>query len=169
MPSYNGLLRWTPIEGADSYQVWLIDTGKMEIVRTNVLDEREFYTFHQAPAWIGTVRWRIRALRGDVFNYRVNGMPVAMYGAWSPIYSSSNPAVTDGPITLTGTVSDVFSDGSQLFARASVHAGVHVEGRPGRERLDSGALPRLHLHRQAVPEPRLLERRRRQPGLVAAP
>ena len=112
LPSYNGLLRWTPIEGADSYQVWLIDTGKMETVRTNVLDEREFYTFHQSLPWIGTVRWRIRALRGDVFNYRVNGMPVAMHGAWSPIYSSSNTAVTKGPITLTGTVSDVFSDGS---------------------------------------------------------
>jgi len=76
LPSYPGLLRWTPIEGADSYQVWLVDTGKMETVRTNVLDEREFYTFHQSTPWISTVRWRIRALRGDVFNYRVNGMPV---------------------------------------------------------------------------------------------
>jgi hypothetical protein len=112
LPSYPGLLRWTPIEGADSYQVWLVDTGKMETVRTNVLDEREFYTFHQSTPWISTVRWRIRALRGDVFNYRVNGMPVTMHGAWSPIYSSSNTDVTRGPITLTGTVSDVFSDGS---------------------------------------------------------
>jgi hypothetical protein len=112
LPSYPGLLRWTPIEGAGGYQVWLVDTGKMESVRTNVLDEREFYTFHQSLPWIGTVRWRIRALRGDVFNYRVNGMPVAQNGAWSPVYSSSNTAVVPGPITLTGTVSDVFSDGS---------------------------------------------------------
>jgi hypothetical protein len=112
LPSYPGLLRWTPLEGADAYQVWLIDTGKMETVRTNVLDEREFYTFHQAPQWTGNVRWRIRAVRGDVFNYRVNGMPVTMYGAWSPVYSSSNTPVTPGPIKLTGTVSDVFSEGS---------------------------------------------------------
>jgi hypothetical protein len=112
LPSYPGVLRWTPIEGADSYQVWLIDTGKMETVRTNVLDEREFYTFHQTQPWIGTVRWRIRAIRSDVFNYRVNGMPVTMYGAWSPVYSSSNPDMTRGQITLTGTVSDVFSNGS---------------------------------------------------------
>jgi hypothetical protein len=111
LPSYPGVLRWTPIEGAEGYQVWLIDTGKMEVVRTNVLDEREFYTFHQSPAWTGTVRWRIRALRGDVYNYRVNGMPVTMNGAWSPVYSSSNPPVTKGKITLTGTVSDVFSNG----------------------------------------------------------
>jgi hypothetical protein len=112
LPSYPGLLRWTPIEGAEGYQVWLIDTGKMEVVRTNVLDEREFYTFHQSPQWTGTVRWRIRALRGDVHNYRVNGMPVAMNGAWSPVYSSSNPPVTKGTIALTGTVSDVFSNGA---------------------------------------------------------
>jgi len=112
LPSYPGLLRWTPIEGADGYEVWLVDTGKLEYVRTNVLDEREFYTFHQAQTWIGTVRWRIRAIRGDTYNSRINGIPVSHYGAWSPIYSSSNPAPSGGPITLTGTLSDVFSDGS---------------------------------------------------------
>ncbi len=96
LSSYPGLLRWTPIEGADAYQVWLIDTGKMETVRTNVLDEREFYTFHQSQQWIGTVRWRVRALRGDVYNYRVNGMPVSQFGPWSPVYSSTNPAPRPG-------------------------------------------------------------------------
>jgi hypothetical protein len=112
LPSYPGVLRWTPIEGADAYQVWLIDAGKTETVRTNVLDEREFYTFHQGAAWTGTVRWRVRALRGDQFKQRVNGLPVSLTAAWSPIYSSSNPAITNGPIKLIGTVSDVFSDGS---------------------------------------------------------
>ena len=34
------------------------------------------------------------------------------YGAWSPIYTSTNPAVTGGPIKLVGTVSDVFSNGA---------------------------------------------------------
>jgi hypothetical protein len=116
LPSYPGLLRWTPTEGAQGYEVWLVDAGKFETVRTNVLDEREFYTFHQAQAWIGTVRWRIRALRGDTFNYRINGVPVAQYGAWSPVYSSSNPAMSTGKITLLGTASDVFSDGSSTSA-----------------------------------------------------
>jgi hypothetical protein len=111
LPSYPGLLRWTPIEGVNGYQVWLIDTGKMEFVRTNVLDEREFYTFHQAPSWIGAVRWRIRAVRDDTAN-RINGIPVSHVGAWSPIYSSSNSTPTGGPITLVGTLSDVFSNGS---------------------------------------------------------
>jgi hypothetical protein len=50
-----GLLRWTPVEGATGYQVWLVDVpqgGKVGLrkvtVHTNVLDEREFYTFHQS-------------------------------------------------------------------------------------------------------------------------
>jgi len=112
LPSYPGLLRWTPVEGADGYQVWLVDTGKVESVRSNVLDEREFYTFHQAPSWIASVRWRVRAVRGDTATTRINGIPVSHYGAWSPTYSSSNAAPTGGPIKLIGTLSDVFSDGS---------------------------------------------------------
>jgi len=112
LPSYPGLLRWTPVEGAGSYEVWLIDANKFEQVRTNVLDEREFYTLHQTQKWAGTVRWRIRAIRDDVHNYRINGIPAVQYGAWSPIYSSSNPALATGQIKLVGTVSDVFSDGS---------------------------------------------------------
>ena len=55
LPSEPGLLRWTPIEGADGYQVWFVDinnpTPKMETVFTNVLDEREFYTFHRTASW----------------------------------------------------------------------------------------------------------------------
>jgi hypothetical protein len=112
LPSYPGLLRWTPITGASAYQVWLPDTGKILTVRTNALDEREFYTFHQSQVWIGNVRWRVRALRGDNFNYRINGLPVSMTGAWSPVYNSTNPSVETGKVQLIGTVSDVFSNGS---------------------------------------------------------
>ena len=112
LPSYPGVLRWTPTEGADEYEVWLVDAGKHEFVRTNVLDERDFYTFHQTAQWIGAIHWRIRAYRGDELKQRLNGIPVSSTGAWSPIYTSTNPPVTNGPITLTGTVSDVFSDGS---------------------------------------------------------
>jgi hypothetical protein len=112
MSSYPGLLRWTPTSGADAYEVWFVDIGKFETVRSNVLDEREFYTLHQALNWIGTVRWRVRALRGDQFKQRINGIPVSMHGPWSPVYSSTNPAMTAGPIQLVGSVSDVFSDGS---------------------------------------------------------
>ena len=48
-PSDPGLLRWTPVDGATRYQVWLIDADEDGVRRsTNVLDEREFYTFHQS-------------------------------------------------------------------------------------------------------------------------
>jgi hypothetical protein len=134
LPSTAGLLRWTPVEGADGYEVWLIDVGKMEVVFSNVLDEREFYTFHQTSSWIGTVRWRVRALRDDNLG-RLNGVPVTQWGPWSPIYTSSNPAMQCGPATasatcpiqlgstmpngqLATTLSDVVSDGS---ATASAH------------------------------------------------
>jgi len=116
LPSKPGLLRWTPIEGADMYQVWLIDTTqpvKMEMSLTNVLDEREFYTFHRSANWTGTVRWRIRALRiGNQPDIIKNGIPAVAYGPWSPVYTSANPAYTSGPITLGDTVSDVVEDGS---------------------------------------------------------
>jgi hypothetical protein len=114
LSSYPGLLRWTPVEGALGYQVWLVDTHKIENSVTNTLDERELYTYHQTAKWTGTVRWRIRALRMDatIGSSRINGIPAVSYGAWSPVYTSTNPAVTGGPIKLVGTVSDVFSNGS---------------------------------------------------------
>jgi hypothetical protein len=115
LSSYPGLLRWTPVEGAAGYQVWLLDAHKMEFSSTNTLDEREFYTFHPTANWIGTVRWRIRALRNDATvgsETRLNSIPAVTYGAWSPIYTTTNPATTGGAIKLVGTVSDVFSNGS---------------------------------------------------------
>jgi hypothetical protein len=116
LSSEPGLLRWTPIEGADMYQIWLIDinnpTAKMEMSLTNVLDEREFYTFHRSASWTGTIRWRIRALRiGNQPDTIKNSLPAVAYGPWSPVYSSSNPAYASGPITLGDTVSDVISNG----------------------------------------------------------
>jgi hypothetical protein len=118
LPSEAGLLRWTPIEGADGYEIWLIDIAtpeKFEIVYTNVLDEREFYTFHRATSWTGTVRWRIRAMRYDRgpqdSPHRQNGIPVVGFGPWSAVYSSANPAYATGPITLGDTISDVVSHG----------------------------------------------------------
>jgi hypothetical protein len=120
LPSDPGLLRWTPIEGADGYQVWFVDinnpTPKMETVFTNVLDEREFYTFHRSSNWTGTVRWRIRALRTDRTDdnkqSRQNGLPAVGYGPWSSVYSSTNPTYVGGPIKLGHTISDIVSTGN---------------------------------------------------------
>src|SRR5581483_11126314 len=116
LASYPGLLRWTTVDGADAYEVWLVDklpvTSQIEIVKTNVLDERDFYG--NGP-WPATVRWRIRALRTDVFG-RLNGMPASSYGPWSAVYRTNNTAPVDGPMQLSGTVSDTFSDGSRTSA-----------------------------------------------------
>jgi hypothetical protein len=119
LASEPGLLRWSPIEGADGYQVWFVDinnpTPKMETVFTNVVDEREFYTFHRTASWTSSVRWRIRALRtdrtDDNMQTRQNGLPAVGYGPWSPVYSSTNPPYMGGKITLGHTVSDVISAG----------------------------------------------------------
>ena len=113
LSGYPGLLRWTPVEGAVGYQVWLVDAHKIETSVSNTLDEREFYTFHPTQKWTQTVRWRIRALRSvSSSGGAINGLPAVSYGPWSSIYSSTNPPVTGGAITLVGTVSDVFSNGS---------------------------------------------------------
>src|SRR5205823_13366598 len=55
LPAPDGLLRWTPVVGADGYEVWelgLTGTGATQVfdkwvtTQTNVLDERDWYTFH---------------------------------------------------------------------------------------------------------------------------
>ena len=134
LPSYPGLLRWTPIAGADAYEVWLVDTGKVEYVRTNVLDEREFYTFHQSQQWIGTVRWRIRALRGDQFNQRVNGLPVAQHGAWSPDLQLDEPGMSrrHDPARRHGV--GRLLERQRELACARADARVPLEREPDRER-----------------------------------
>lgn len=111
LASYPGLLRWTPVDGAAAYQVWLVDIPKIVTTQTNVLDEREFYSFHQAASWLSTIRWRIRALRDD-FNGRSNGLPAVGYGPWSPVYSSVNPPFAIGPLKPTATISDVVTNGA---------------------------------------------------------
>jgi hypothetical protein len=110
LPSYSGILRWTPVEGADGYQVWLVDIPrlKIETTYTNVLDEREFYTFHRSPAWISTVHWRVRALRRNI-GPRQNGLPAVSYGPWSDVYRSSNDAYQGGPLQLVAAISDTVS------------------------------------------------------------
>jgi len=115
LPSDPGLLRWTPVDGATSYQIWLIDVpgkdpgvGEMVTTHTNVMDEREYYTFHQSTKWIGTVRWRIRAARTTELASPINSFPLGTsYTPWSPIYTSTNPAVTGGAIKLLHTISDI--------------------------------------------------------------
>src|SRR5437762_2665165 len=126
---------WDPVPsaGADMYQIWLIvinnPTAKMEMSLTNVLDEREFYTFHRSANWTGTIRWRIRALRMDNDpSARQNHLPAVAYGPWSPVYTSTNPAYSTGPITLGHTVSDVIANGDGSSAAHRLMPGFTFSG-----------------------------------------
>lgn len=108
-PASPGLLRWTNVPGANAYQVWLVDAGKWFTVRSNMADEREYYTFHQDPAYSGVVHWRVRPVR-LLYGETDNGLPSASYGPWSPIYANYNPPFAPGPLTALSTVSNVVSD-----------------------------------------------------------
>jgi hypothetical protein len=106
VPDVSGLVRWNPVEGATSYDVWFLDAGKVISTVTNVADEREYYTFHQDPSWSGVVHWRVRAVR-KIYGAVPNGLPVVAYGPWSSTFTSTNEPITDGLLTLDSSVSDV--------------------------------------------------------------
>jgi hypothetical protein len=108
-PAYPGMLRWTPVAGANAYMLWLVDAGKWFTVRSNMADEREYYTFHQDPAYSGVVHWRVRPMRW-LYGKTDNGVPAVSYGPWSPVYSSYNPPFATGPLSSLATVSNVISD-----------------------------------------------------------
>jgi hypothetical protein len=127
MSTFPGMLRWTPIPGATSYEVWLVDvktaawpTGKRISTTTNVADQREFYTFHRdLLKWTSSVRWRIRAVRA-LYGARANQLPAVSYGPWSQTYAAVNPPFMTGPLGLTSTVSDSITDVSASQAAHSL-------------------------------------------------
>jgi hypothetical protein len=110
MTARPGLIRWQPVDGATSYQVWYTDIRKSFSTHTNVADQREFYTFHDDPNWYSTVRWRVRAVR-HVLGEIPNGLPAVSYGPWSPVYATTNPSVTSGQLRPRAAVSEVVSTG----------------------------------------------------------
>ena len=89
-PQFPGMVRWTPIEGATMYEVWLAGSTMSFFTTTNVADEREFYAFHTQPWWIQSVNWRIRAVR-KVYGEIPTGMPRVTFGAWSDWFTNHNP------------------------------------------------------------------------------
>jgi hypothetical protein len=115
VPTYPGLLSWSTVPGATSYDVWLIEPNKVISTRSNVADEREYYDFHQQSTWSGLVHWRVRAVR-NLYGAALglpNGLPAVTYGPWSKVYTSANPPVSSGPIKLAAAFSDVTSSAAQ--------------------------------------------------------
>ena len=141
LPAAPGLLRWSLVDGADAYEVWLLDKGQsnsVEVTRSNVLDERDFYN----GTYPDTVHWRVRALRSSVFTPK-NYMPATTYGPWSQKYTSSNTAPTTGPITLGNTMSDNISDGSPATA---AHQLMPAFTWTGSQTLDGGTAPYFRVY-----------------------
>ncbi|HSB40075.1 MAG TPA: hypothetical protein VLD13_13385, partial [Gaiellaceae bacterium] len=108
-PAYPGLLRWSTVPGANAYMVWLVDAGKWFTTRSNMADEREYYTFHQGAPFTSAVHWRVRPVRW-LYGASANGIPSVSYGPWSPLYTSVNPPFSTGPLKALATVSKVVSD-----------------------------------------------------------
>ena len=113
-----GLVRWAPVEGATAYDVWYPDDFINKVVRThtNVVDQRDLYTFHLEEGWWRTVNWRVRAVR-QVVGSLPNGLPAVSYGPWTSVYSTTNPGWSSGPLRLGFAVSDRVS--------SSASAGPH--------------------------------------------
>ncbi len=119
LPSQPGMSRWTVVEGATSYHVWFVDVqpGKVVATKTNAVDHREFYAFHQQLTYSGDVRFRVRAVR-NLYGAIPTGLPAVTHGPWSPIYSSINPAIDAGLLTPTFALSD---DTTSTPAKAALH------------------------------------------------
>jgi hypothetical protein len=115
LPSPEGLVRWTPVDGATAYEVLYPDLkpGLSFQTTTNVADEREFFTFHNQQGY-GTIHWRVRAIR-DVgqFQSSSNGLPAVSYGPWSPVFTTVNAPQSAGTLKPTDTVSNVWDKHSK--------------------------------------------------------
>src|SRR3954454_13053486 len=116
----DGLIRWTPVVGATGYEVWEkgitganadFSYDKWVTTQTNVLDERDWYTFHALGAdtsWYKSIHWRGRAFRGTSLIPTNNDSPRTFYGPWSPLYTTTNNPrpVAATALRLEDTVSD---------------------------------------------------------------
>jgi hypothetical protein len=115
VPDVPGLVRWKPVDGATSYEVWFVDADKVITTTTNVADEREYYTLHEDPAWTSIVQWRVRAVR-KLYGALPNAIPAVSYGPWSQTFVSNNPQFTTGPLAAVETASNVFSTAADSVA-----------------------------------------------------
>ena len=63
-PAPTGLIRWTPVEGATSYQVWFVN-ARPSCVPLHDADQRRrrARVLDVHPKDAGTIRWRVRAVR----------------------------------------------------------------------------------------------------------
>src|SRR5581483_2763225 len=112
VPQFPGLIRWTPVEGATSYDLWFVASGpggsvtKSVSTISNVADEREWYTFNRSIGWDHIVSWRVRAERRLFGQPLSNGVPPVSYGPWSQVYQTTIRPVSNGTLGPIATISD---------------------------------------------------------------
>lgn len=107
---YPGLVRWSPVEGATAYQVWIYGAKRTFMTTSNVADARDLYTFHREnPFFTGSIRFRVRAQRA-LYGEVVSGLPATTWGPWSPTYTDVQPPLSLGTLGGLAAVSDVQSD-----------------------------------------------------------
>jgi hypothetical protein len=113
LPGYNGLSRWSTVEGATGYEVWFTKIGpgwqKRVSTRTNAVDHREAYAFHGDATWTSEVRWRVRAVRANSEFVHLNGLPAVSYGPWSREYVSRNTPQSGALTTLAAVTNGATS------------------------------------------------------------
>src|SRR5919199_1886092 len=143
---YPGLVRWTPVDGASSYDVWFVDAAKVIRTKTTAADEREYYSFHQGSSWSGLVHWRVRAVR-RTYGALPNFLPTVSSGPWSPAQTSVNPPLE------TGAMKDVaaLSDSTSTEATPTAHRLTPGFAFSGNETLtgDSAPLYRVYVFSDA--------------------
>ena len=134
MTAKPGLVRWAAVEGATAYDVWYPDIRKVVRTHTNVVDQREFYSFHLEDSWWQLVRWRVRPVR-QVVGSLPNGLPAVSYGPWSPTYATTNPGWAAGKLQVRSAVSDEISTESKASAHQLMPAFTFTgdTGTDGRE------------------------------------
>ena len=71
---YPGLMRWTPVDGATRYEVWLTGAKRVFSTTTNVADARDLYLLHRNSSWTTSISYRVRAVRA-VYGTVASGLP----------------------------------------------------------------------------------------------
>lgn len=152
LQGYPGLTRWSTVEGATGYEVWFTKIGagagwqKHVTTRTNAVDHREAYAFHDTPSWNGQVRLRVRAVRRDMNFVHLNGLPAVSYGPWSKVFVSDNPTLSGQESPLAAVTNGATSKKGE----ARQHELTPAFAFTGREAQNSGPLGSYGLYRVYV-------------------
>jgi hypothetical protein len=148
LPAANGLLRWTPIDDATSYEVWAVDVHnatsyiwtKTHYVATNVTDTRDWFTFHSDAGWVGTIIWRVRAVRAT-YGTSANSETATSYGHWSPAFTTH----ATSPSALTVSLGGPHPTTVGTTAEPAVHALMPGFSWTGVPKSDSTDLYRVYV------------------------